>query len=419
MIMRKRLLPILVAVLMAFAMMPMTAGTVFAEGEEITWTPLPGTETIEYYLDEAGTLTLQGTGDIPDYTDGGTNRSPFYNNGEIKKVIIGEGITGIGNNMFYRCSALETVSIPSGVKFINNGAFNACTNLVSADLPDGLEHIGIGAFDSSGLKSIVIPDTVTELGENAFNYCFNAKTLKISSNLKIIPDRAFGSCEKLKSAEIPDGVITIGNEAFAFCTELKKVTIPASVKSMLFTFEFCFGLDEVIFKGDFPDEFSTVFFGCNLTARYPYGNDTWTDEVRDYGYGGKVKWEGYCLSHVNAAAVKENVKAATALKAGSYQQVVYCKQCGKEISRKTVTIAKLKPTIKLSATKKTLKKGKTYTLKVTGLAKGDAVKSFKTSKKSVATVTSKGKIKAKKKGKAVITVTLKSGKKATCRITVK
>jgi len=84
-----------------------------------------------------------------------------------------------------------------------------------------------------------------------------------------------------------------------------------------------------------------------------------------------------------------------------------------------VTIAKLKPTIKLSATKKTLKKGKTYTLKVTGLAKGDAVKSFKTSKKSVATVTSKGKIKAREIGKAVITVTLKSGKKATCKITVK
>ena len=61
MIAKKRLLPILVALLMVFAMMPMSAGTVFAEGEEITWTPLPGAEeTISYYLDDAGTLTLQG-----------------------------------------------------------------------------------------------------------------------------------------------------------------------------------------------------------------------------------------------------------------------------------------------------------------------------------------------------------------------
>ena len=418
MIMRKRLLPILVAVLMVFAMMPMTAGTVFAEGEEITWTPLPGTETIEYYLDEAGTVTLQGTGDIPGYGTGSTNKSPFYQNGEIKNVIIGEGITGIGDNTFRGCSSLETVSIPSGVKSINYYAFAYCRNLASADLPDGLEYIGNSAFYETGMKSIVIPDTVTELGEGAFSYCFNAKTLKISSNLKVIPAGAFSFCEKLKTVEIPDGVTKLGY-AFGGCTDLKKITIPASVNSMEWTFQECYGLDEVTFKGDFPGTFTGVFFACDLTARYPYGNRTWTDEAIDSNYGGKVKWEGYCLTHVNAAAVKENVKAATALKTGSYEEVVYCKQCGKEISRKTVTIAKLKPTIKLSATKKTLKKGTTYTLKVSKLAKGDAVKSFKTSKKSVATVTSKGKIKAMKKGKAVITVTLKSGKKATCRITVK
>ena len=82
-------------------------------------------------------------------------------------------------------------------------------------------------------------------------------------------------------------------------------------------------------------------------------------------------------------------------------------------------IAKLKPTIKFSATKKTLKKGKTFTLKVSKLARGDAVKSFKTTKKSVATVNKKGKIKAINKGKTVIIVTLKSGKKATCKVTVK
>ena len=115
----------------------------------------------------------------------------------------------------------------------------------------------------------------------------------------------------------------------------------------------------------------------------------------------------------------ENRKEATVFAAGSYQTVTYCKYCKQELSRKTVSIAKLNPTIKLSAKKKTLKKGKTYKLKVTGLAAGDSVKSFKSSKKAVASVSKKGKIKAVKKGKAVITVTLKSGKTAKCKITVK
>lgn len=94
--------------------------------------------------------------------------------------------------------------------------------------------------------------------------------------------------------------------------------------------------------------------------------------------------------------------------------------CGKEESQ---SIPKLKATIKLSSTKKTVKKNKSYTLKITKLAKGDMVKSVKSSKKSVATVkklkTNQYKITGKKKGTATVTVVLKSGKKATCKITVK
>ena len=89
---------------------------------------------------------------------------------------------------------------------------------------------------------------------------------------------------------------------------------------------------------------------------------------------------------------------------------------------KTKKIAKLKPTIKLSVTKKTLKKGKTFKLSVSKLATGDSIKSVKTSNKKIATVKKNGKkyvVSAKKAGQAKIIVSLKSGKKATCIITVK
>lgn len=110
--------------------------------------------------------------------------------------------------------------------------------------------------------------------------------------------------------------------------------------------------------------------------------------------------------------------AATVLKAGTQKRT--CSVCGKT---ETKSIAKLKATIKLSSTKKSVKAKKSFILTVSKLAKGDAVKSVKSGKTKIAAVkktkTNKYKITGKKKGKAVITVTLKSGLKAKCTVTVK
>ena len=112
------------------------------------------------------------------------------------------------------------------------------------------------------------------------------------------------------------------------------------------------------------------------------------------------------------------VKVATVFANGEREHS--CTVCGES---ETESIPKLKATVKLSATKKTVRRNKTYTLKITKLAKGDSVKSVKSSKKGVATVkkvkTNRYKITGKKKGTATITVVLKSGKKAICKVTVK
>lgn len=105
---------------------------------------------------------------------------------------------------------------------------------------------------------------------------------------------------------------------------------------------------------------------------------------------------------------------ATALQSGL--RVRSCSECGCQDQQ---TITKLKATIKISQNKVTLKKKKSITIKVTNLAKGDYIKSWKTSSKKVALVNKKGKITAKKKGKARITVTLASGKKAIITVKVK
>lgn len=115
----------------------------------------------------------------------------------------------------------------------------------------------------------------------------------------------------------------------------------------------------------------------------------------------------------------KTTKSATALAKGSRYRT--CSVCKK---KETQTIAKLKPTIKLSSTKKTIKKKKTYTLVISKLAKGDSVKSVTSSNKKIATVkkASKNKYSIKatsKAGKVTIKVTLASGKKASCAVTVK
>ena len=351
------------------------------------------TESISYVLDDNGNLTITGEGAIPDYN---WSNSPFSENSSIKSLNIRIGITRIGE-----CLCRE------------------CKNLEEASFPDSLQSIGESAFYNCGLKDISLPDHLTEIGNNAFSRCVDAESIKIPKGLKEIPENAFSWCFSLKSILLPDGIETIKDYAFSGCTDIKTVTIPASVKELREgVFDECYGLEEVTFKGDAPRLSPGLFFADNLTVYYPLQNKTWTAKIMSSGYGGKIKWVGVC-SHNAGASVTENRKEPTVFAAGSYDTVVRCKNCGQEMSRKTTTIAKLKPTIKLSAKKKTLKKKKTYTLKVTGLAKGDSVKSYKSSKKGVASVTKKGKIRAIKKGKAVITVTLKSGKTAKCKITVK
>lgn len=110
------------------------------------------------------------------------------------------------------------------------------------------------------------------------------------------------------------------------------------------------------------------------------------------------------------------IQRATVFSTG--KKDIVCGICNASFDE-TQTIPKLAPTIKLSATSKSIKKKKSFTLKVSGLAYGDAIKSYVSSKKKVATVTAKGVVKGKKKGTAYITVTLKSGKTAKCKVKVK
>ena len=137
------------------------------------------------------------------------NLSPVYNNLNVKKIVIEDGVTSIGELAFYKCSSLTNITIPGNVESIGESAFYSCDNLMDVTLQDGVKSIGNAAFIlCNNLTNIVLPNSVTSIGYFAFK-----------------------DCTSLTSIKIPDSVTVIGRSAFANCSSLK--TISLSCKSSL------------------------------------------------------------------------------------------------------------------------------------------------------------------------------------------
>ena len=111
------------------------------------------------------------------------------------------------------------------------GYSGSAENIVIPAQIDGksVTRIGNNAFEKSSAKEIVIPDSVTEIGSQAFSGCGKLTGVSIPNSVTMIRDRAFFDCNSLASITIPDSVTDIELQAFCNCTSLKEVTIPASV----------------------------------------------------------------------------------------------------------------------------------------------------------------------------------------------
>ena len=143
--------------------------------------------------------------------------APWYNDREkIKRVVIKDGVTSIGDWAFRECSNLTSVTIPNSVTSIRRSAFGGC----------------------SGLTSVIIPESVTSIGESAFL-----------------------GCSSLTSVAIGNSVTSIGNYAFSYCENLTSITIPNSVTSIgIYAFNYCEDLTSITFKGSTPPKFGKSIF---------------------------------------------------------------------------------------------------------------------------------------------------------------
>lgn len=224
----------------------------------------------EYRLLADGTVEITRVSDecadkmIPAELDGKTVSSiaenAFMGCLKLKDVVIPEGVTSVGNYAFAWCYNLTSVTIPDSVTFFGEGVFESCMKMKSIsisrehpalamsngalirkedktllyitgikgndyEIPWGITKIGTGAFSESKLKSIVIPDSVTSIGANAFGNCSNLTDIYIPNSVKEFSIQAFRGCRKLKAIRIPNSVTNISEGTFDGCTSLTSIEI--------------------------------------------------------------------------------------------------------------------------------------------------------------------------------------------------
>ncbi len=196
------------------------------------------TSGLEYSLAENGmAYTLSGIGKAKD-TDI-----------IVPDMYKGKPVTKVGRAAFYDCQALKSIKLPNMLTNIEDAAFSDCYNLESINIPDTVVSIGNGAFIKCD-KAKQVENDIEYVGNWAIHALAVGRDVEVRGGTVGIADTAFASNGVLRNVVLPEGLKFIGNDAFTGCCELKKITIPDSIISIgEFVFEGCFALEEILFSG--------------------------------------------------------------------------------------------------------------------------------------------------------------------------
>ena len=347
------------------------------------------------------TLTITGTGAMPDFDFPNGNLAPWWNyealgmnaiseidfdiKGNLKRVIIGDGVTNVGDYALFclpaatqitlpesvtsigrygiaLCSKLTGMSIPKGVTEI--GDFGLAGNgLTAVTLPDGLQSLGRGAFDTcTSLTNTTLPAAITAVPGKCFADCTKLLNVKYAGTVTAIGDLAFESCKALTAAPIPETVTELGASAFTGCTALTDVTLPGGVAAIPDgCFQGCTALADMKLPATVTSVGHNAFTGCTalgdvrcygapptvqpggaaehsfepgiVTIHYNpdpvYG---WTLDTDGTWQGYKVSSKGACLH--TGYGTTENTVPATCGADGRIDTI--CSNCGEVVSTKEI-----------------------------------------------------------------------------------
>ncbi len=245
-----------------------------------------------------GTLTISGKGAL---YEGDDEWNDFKK--DIRKLIIGLGITRIGDRIFFGYTSLYEVEIPDTltdigisafyntpfydtlsynnyqhslgnrllrvedvpehitinqeIKYICDGAFSDNQNITDITISDGVIYIGNRSFEYLFIKNIIIPDNVKGIGSEAFQFSPFLETVSISEGVTEIKRGTFRDCYSLKSVVIPQSIINIEDYAFYSCSKLESIFIPNSVKNIgTDVFDYCPKLTIKCYENSYAHQYS-------------------------------------------------------------------------------------------------------------------------------------------------------------------
>ena len=177
-------------------------------------------------------------------------------------------VTSIQARAFDECAGLTDIVIPGSITYIGDFAFNGCTSLTSASLPNNVIEIGPYAFcGCTGLTTFRIPTKVVELKSNIFDGCANLVSVDLHDGVRTIDQNAFRGCVKLTTISIPQTTTFIGYGAFRNCSSLTTVTLPKELYRMdSYAFDGCVNLKTVIAKMPTPTGIDEYVFCAETYA---------------------------------------------------------------------------------------------------------------------------------------------------------
>ena len=344
------------------------------------------------------TLTISGTGAMPDFDFPNGNLAPWWNyealgmltsfgnfklEGELKKVVIQDGVTNVSNYALFFLPAATQITLPESVTSIGRYGIALCSKLngislpravtaigdfglagnsfTAVSLPDGLQTLGRGAFDAcASLSGMTLPAAITAVPDKCFNDCTKLLTVDYKGEVTAIGERAFEGCKSLTKAPIPAAVTALGNSAFNGCVALTDVTLPAGVTAVPDAcFQDCTALADMKLPATVTSVGHNAFTGCTalgdvrcygapptvqpagaaehsfepgiVTIHYnPAMN--WTLDADGTWQGYKVSSKGACL-HTGYGTTETTVPATC----GADGRVdTICSNCGDVIATKVI-----------------------------------------------------------------------------------
>lgn len=229
------------------------------------------------------TLTITGTGVMPDFDFPNGNLAPWWNyealgmnaiseidfdiKGNLKRVIIGDGVTNVGDYALFCLPAATQITLPESVTSIGRYGIALCSKLTGMSIPKGVTEIGDFGLAGNGLTAVTLPDGLQSLGRGAFDACASLSGMTLPAAITAVPDKCFNDCTKLLTVDYKGEVTAIGERAFEGCKSLTKVPIPAAVTTLgNSAFNGCIALTDVTLPAGVTAVPDACFQGCIALA---------------------------------------------------------------------------------------------------------------------------------------------------------